>query len=166
MHNIPIKNKEELDNYNIFSLMGLESLSTDRKKTILSDINEIIWKEFLYTRLYQLLSAEDLETAKKLALSDSSGKRVLEFINAHVPYLYFQVADYSREAKIYFLAEQFGNQVKLLSETLEKIKDSNKSAPLIKMLEKYETAIGLLEEGNWKRLQELMQKPVTTISYK
>ncbi len=166
MYNITIKNKEELDNYNIFSLMGLESLSTDQKKTILSDMNEIIWKEFLYTRLYQLLTAKDLETANKLAISDSSGKKVLEFINAHVPNLYFQVADYSREAKIYFLAEQFSNQVKLLSETLEKTKDGNKSASLIKLLEKYETAIGLLEEGNWKKLQELMQKPVATISYK
>lgn len=149
-------NKEEIDKYDIFDLLGLTSLEENKKKQLLHSMNELIWCDFLFTRLDKILSEKDLIEVKSMVDRSESLERILEFIHSKTPNFYELVLDYVRKVKIELISEHLDSDIEDIEESLNIVEDESKKVKLTEKLQKYTQAKGLLNESKWKNLKELM----------
>lgn len=147
----------EIDNYNIFDLLGLSSLSKEHKQKMLFEINEMIWNDFLINRLGVILTQDQYLSVKDLIEKNTPVKEILQYIAQKVPNFNQLLAEFTRRAKVEFIKAHFVTTISDLQKSREVSKDERIKEKLFEKLDKYHQALDLVDENQWEQITKLFQ---------
>lgn len=146
----------DLDSYNIFALMGLNNISDDEKRRLLLDMNEVVWSEFLLTRLDKILTAEQLQEVQRKVEQKQDTEEIIKFIQSKVPSFEQLLLEYSRSAKVGIIKKHYDDVIEDTKQAIPVSQPDGVQNKLSEKLEKYTKAKKLLENSQWPELNSLM----------
>lgn len=144
----------QIDQFDIFDLMGLSKLNSDEKKRILLDLNANIWSEFLFTRLDKILTADQLTGVQKMVEEKKEMSQILDHVQTLAPNFYDLFLEYGRGAKVNIIRDQITSVEEELRGFVEEGKEV--SDELKTKLKRYEKAKQFLSESKWEDLKKIM----------
>jgi len=144
-----------IDKYNIFDLMGLSHLSVEQQKSMLIDINEIVWSRFSNEKLPQILTRDQLTRIQSMLDADGSLNEIIEQITNYSPNFPELMIEFSRDFKIQFIKDHFQAKLNDCENQLEINTSATNYKKLLDQREKYIRSIELANGQYWDLLVEL-----------
>jgi predicted Rossmann fold nucleotide-binding protein DprA/Smf involved in DNA uptake len=148
----------ELDQgVSVFQLMGDMNLSNEERNKYLRTMAELIWKEFVVTRLGLLLTESQTEQVTELLNKENGYEDAMELISRELPSLGEIMAEFAQEKIIQIVEERYSQEIKDMDDLIERENMNIETVTKAKRrLEKYKIAQRLLGGGKLKELVELM----------
>lgn len=144
-----------IDFYDMFDLMGLSDMKPTLKKQMFDDINMLIWEKFLSERLGMMVTAEQLIHVRTMMSQGKKLPEALKFIQTIVPNFNELLAQYTRDMKIMLLRKHYIWMAEESEKNQQKADDEKVQNKYYQEMDKYFTALELLEQQQWDKIVTL-----------
>lgn len=162
----PLNYYAGLEKFSVLELVGLQNAPASVQTEVLANQENLIWLQFITTRLPSLLTTHQFEQIKHMLETGQNINQILEVITATVPNLPLLLAEFSIEAKVDFLENFYKDAIQDLNK-LDGLQIPDDTGARFKERERYVLALGLLQQGQWADIVKLFdthQNNITTIA--
>lgn len=151
--------RKNIDQFDLFDLVGLSKISLEQKNKHLEKLENLIIQEFFLQLILTLNKKEEIKKINLMLKEKQNLDDVLTFITQNHLDFYEQFIDFIREKKADFITDYYKSGIDDCSDKLDiaiknDVREKNK-IELKKKLDFYLQAHKLAMEENWEKLFSL-----------
>lgn len=147
-----------IDFYNIFALMGENSLSDEAKNGFLDEIDNIILREFIYRQVASIKDKEVIKGLFEVLKKDHNTAVSIDYLTSKIPDFRNLASEFTRKKKKEFIIDHFENIINELKNRILTTKDNERSYHMMLETKFYQDAIAYAVEENWLELIRFFTK--------